>query len=133
LETGQLRLYRSNAPSPLILQPVIQQDDKHIKYEVLNVPLRHQTVSDVQLSPGAVVILMSDGILFSSREQANISRRLNDLGSTLGGADLSLEQVKSVITTMAEESSRSIDDDKTLLVFKWHPKRVQLKRYKVAG
>ena len=133
LETGRLRLYRSNAPSPLILQPVLQQDEKDIKYEVLNVPLRHQTVSDVQLSPGAVVILMSDGILFSSREQANISRRLNDLGSTLAGDDLSLEQVKSVITTMVEESSKSIDDDKTLLMFKWHPKRVHLKRYKVAG
>ena len=133
LETGQLRLYRSNAPSPLILQPVRQQADLDVKYEVLNVPLRHQNVRDVQLSPGAVVILMSDGILFSSREQANITRRLNDLGSTLQGDDLSLEQVKTVITTMVAESSKSVDDDKTLLMFKWHPKRVHLKRYKVAG
>lgn len=133
LETGELRLYRSNAPSPFILQPVSQAGGAEIKYEVLNVPLRNQLVSDVQLSPGAVVILMSDGILFSSREQANISRRLNELGSTLGGEDLSLEQVKTVITSIVEDASKSIDDDKTLLMFRWQPRRVHLRRFKVAG
>ena len=133
LETGELRLYRSNAPSPLILQPVSRAGTSEVKYEVLNVPLRNQLVSDVQLSPGAVVILMSDGILFSSREQANISRRLNELGSTLAGEDLSLEQVKTVITSMVEDSRKSIDDDKTLLMFRWQPRRVHLRRFKVAG
>jgi hypothetical protein len=133
LETGELRLYRSNAPSPFILQPVSQAGSTEIKYEVLNVPLRNQLVSNVQLSPGAVVILMSDGILFSSREQANISRRLNELGSTLAGEDLSLEQVKTVITSIVEDASKSIDDDKTLLMFRWQPRRVHLRRFKVAG
>jgi serine phosphatase RsbU (regulator of sigma subunit) len=133
LETGELRLYRSNAPSPFILQPVSQTGSTEIKYEVLNVPLRNQLVSNVQLSPGAVVILMSDGILFSSREQANISRRLNELGSTLAGEDLSLEQVKTVITSIVQDTSKSIDDDKTLLMFRWQPRRVHLRRFKVAG
>jgi hypothetical protein len=76
---------------------------------------------------------MSDGILFSSREQANISRRLNELGSTLAGEDLSLEQVKTVITSIVEDASKSIDDDKTLLMFRWQPRRVHLRRFKVAG
>lgn len=133
LERGELCLYRSNAPSPLILQPSSVGNDQSQKYEVLNVPLRNQTVSKIQLRPGAMVIVMSDGILFSSREQANIARRLSEMVSVTNPDELSLEQVKETITATNLRSNQSIDDDKTLLIFRWNPRRAKIKAFKIAG
>jgi serine phosphatase RsbU (regulator of sigma subunit) len=133
LEKGELCLYRSNAPSPLILQPSSIGNDQGQKYDVLTVPLLNQTVSKIQLRPGAMVIVMSDGILFSSREQANIARRLSEMVSVTNPDELSLEQVRETITATNLMSNQSIDDDKTLLIFRWNPRRAKIKPFKIAG
>lgn len=132
-ETGQLLLYRSNSPSPMIIQPSSGEGFDADRCEVVPLALRNGTVTSYQLKPGSVVMLMSDGIMFSSRELSNITRRLTDLTSQVSANDVSLGVIKDLVTKLAENSGRDVDDDKTVLMFKWQPKPGKAKITKFAG
>jgi hypothetical protein len=132
-ETGRLLLFRSNSPSPMILQPSDHHETKEAQYAVENLALQNQVVTEYQLRPGAVVMLMSDGILFSSREQANISRRLNELSLEFKDRNFLLGRLKDEIMSISDSSARASDDDRTLLIFRWEHKGLRLTSYKNAS
>ncbi len=119
-EEGLLTFYRANAPFPILIQPPSDPSSSDF-VKVLSVPLKHAEVTTLKLNPGAIIILMSDGINFSSRENANIIRKLESAIGNHHKVDLEVDDVKKMIVDLTSVNGAHIDDDKTLFIFRWQP------------
>jgi len=132
VDQGRLVLFRSNAPLPIIIQPKRKESEGATEFDVINLVLQNQDVTSIDLAPGAVVILMSDGILSSSRERAHVSRKLSEFVANAASRDLSLTEIKAVIMEATTVQSSDVVDDKTVIMFKWQPSLIKLKPIKTA-
>ena len=122
-ETGKLVLYRSNAPIPIVIgaPDARKTADEVIKPDVKAIPLANETLTVIDLKPGSIVILMSDGFAFSSREAAKIVRRLESFISEQQSQNIQVADVRRIISTLATRDDKREVDDRTVLVFKWQP------------
>lgn len=120
-ETGKLVLYRSNAPMPIVINAEESMAGGIARAETKAIALENETLKVIDLKPGSIVILMSDGFAFSSREEAKIVRRLEKFIASQNGKDIQVGDVRRIVSVLASRDAKREIDDRTVLIFKWQP------------
>jgi hypothetical protein len=120
-ETGKLVLYRSNAPMPIVISSDESMAGGVARVETKAIALENETLKVIDLKPGSIVILMSDGFAFSSREEAKIVRRLEKFIASQNGKDILVGDVRRIVSMLATRDAKREIDDRTVLIFKWQP------------
>lgn len=125
LDQRKLKLYRVNYNFPVLVTPAFdfatQHDDAEAKgWKAKQLPLPNQESHEMPLAEGAYVLLVSDGFIETARDQREFSSYMN---RALAEAPASLdpEGMKAMALGWPRIAERKIHDDRTMLVFQWHP------------
>lgn len=132
IDQGKAIFYRSNAPFPIIIQPHAKNSESKTEFSVINLALKNDTPTSMELNPGAILVLMSDGITFSSRQQAHIIKELTRIAKDTSGPNLTINDIKAAVTKYAADTADHIDDDKTIVLLQWLPEAVSNRTPKIA-
>jgi len=113
-----LRVYRVNYVFPILVE---SDDNGDYKARYLNVPNRK--VMDFKLKPDSIVLLVSDGIIETTKEQTHFLRNINkQLIGNKNPDPLSLKQ-NSLEWFYSQEKRKH--DDETIILFKWHKEAIK--------
>lgn len=128
--TGKLGLYRFNYVSPLLIEPLTERgrgggQNSRVSYRVRKKIVQHGTCVQTRLLPGSYIVLLSDGIIGSSRDEHSVIEYLESRLAEVPRAP-SAESLKSMLLNWPgyNRSASSQNDDRTMIVFSWHPQVV---------
>ncbi len=124
-ETGKLQLFRSNYTPPILVRPYggkwlreLGMASNHWKAQVVQIP--QMAIHTIQLDHGSLIILLSDGIMESSRAEAKLVRHLQD-AIAADQETCTPPAVSELIRHWRQSRTGVMVDDQTVIVIQWRP------------
>lgn len=125
LDEAQALVYRVNYNFPILIEPTFNWDNMEQKptgsaWKVKPLGLANQVVTTMELLPGSMIILVSDGLIDSARDLAGL---VSEIRTWLAGRHekLNSTDLKDVAYNWMIRNSANAVDDKTIIVFQWAP------------
>jgi len=123
-QLGRLEVFRSNYSFPLVLTPntPVLRDGQEAPdhWDVLTLVTKNRDIGTFDLMPGSFVILISDGYVTGSRDQADLTQVLKQKSGIF-----QIEDVAGAIEDWAKTKLAPKQDDRTLVVIQWLPSSIE--------
>lgn len=127
LDEAKAMVYRVNYNFPILIEPNFAWSNLDEKLEgspwkVKTLGLVNQVVTTLDMKPGSIIILVSDGLVDSARKVAGLVGALKEYLATRHER-LNSTDIKQVAYDWMIQNSANEVDDKTIVVFQWAPQQ----------
>ena len=125
LREQKFTVYRVNYNFPLLIEPTFSWEKDNLppaktSWSVRNLSMKNKTLTNYDIKPGSMLILISDGLIDSPRDRAGLVKYMARNFETMEGY-LTAEDVKKTALKWTTENSVKSVDDRTMVVIQWDP------------